>query len=179
MEIMLLLGAVNRVLDVNVIRRIKVVRGAVLLLILPRAFFAVFQATIYVSQSNDYACVGACSSTCSNPFYLIRNWLEFNPECRALLVLMSSPLLLSITIWSTSSVVVQQRYIIHDEPDIFFNQRAEPLIPGSLPNRSRGHRAERSAGASLLTHAVLESNSSTFVYSREPKADTSEISRCR
>jgi hypothetical protein len=177
MEIMLLLGAVNRVLDVNVIRQIKVVRGAVLLLILPRVFFAIFQASVYVSQSNDCACVGACSSTCSNPFYLIRNWLEFNPECRALLVLVSSPLLLSIIIWSTSAVVVQQRYIIHDEPETTFNQRAEPLIHSFI--RSRGHRAERAAGASLLTPAVLESNSSTFVYSREPKAGASEISRCR
>lgn len=167
-------GAANRFSEVTV-NQMKLLRAMVLLLLSPRALYTAFLATTGVLY--DATCLGICNSSCMDQLSLLRNWLEFSPEFRVLVVGVSSTLLMLIFIWITNRAVAQQRYRRFISP-LYVPSRgyhSQLLMPDHVsPLLSRSHYPER---ATQLTPAHLDASSSTFLHSKEPT--TGEVSRCR
>jgi hypothetical protein len=85
-------GAANRFSEVTV-NQMKLLRAMVLLLLSPRALYTAFLAATGVLY--DAACLGICNSSCMDQLSLLRNWLEFSPEFRVLVVGVCRPFLCS------------------------------------------------------------------------------------
>ena len=139
-------------------RKTKLWRSAAVLIFpLPRAAFAAFEASVGAFQKNDHACLGACSASCTNKFSLMRSWLDFTPECRAFVAFLSSP-----TVWFLFLYLL---FMIEDHADRV---------------RRRNDRVRRRNTAAYLpfTAAELDSSSSSFLLSKAPAADASDLQRC-
>lgn len=138
--------------DILDARQTKLWRSAtVLIFLLPRATFAAFEASVDAFQNNDYACLGACSALCTNKFSLLRSWLDFTPECRAFVALLSSPMLWILLLFLLFKI----------------EQRAERV------------RRRNTAVYLPFTTAELDSSSSSYLLSKVPSADASDLQRCR
>jgi hypothetical protein len=165
--------------DVNAFREIKRWRTAALLIfVLPCATFAAFEATIDAFQDNDYACLGACSVSCTNNFSLMRSWLDFTPEYRSFVAFSSSPLL-----WCLFWFLIYMISVFYDHrrnsatylpSDDHHSQLLGPesLIPQGSRNFSG--RAARS-----ITTAELDSSSCSYFHSKAPSAGANDLARCR
>ncbi len=133
-------------------RKTKLWRSAaVLIFLLPRATFAAFEASVDAFQNNDYACLGACSASCTNKFSLMRSWLDFTPECRAFVALLSSPML-----WILFLFLL---FKIEQHSDRVRRRNTAAYLP--------------------FTTAEFESSSSSYLLSKVPSADASDLQRCR
>jgi hypothetical protein len=173
-QIMLALGSTDRASDAKVIRHIKIVRAAVPLFLLPRALHSALQATVTAFQSTDYACFGVCNISCTNGFALLRSWLDFHPELHALVVLVSSPLLLLLIIWSSGRVDrVQQRFHALYIPS--HDRNSQLLRHDSLSI----HRNSPIRHARSITTDDLDRSTSSYLHSPQPATASSEPSRCR
>jgi len=169
----------------RITRRMIVACAAVLLTLWPRAAYASLQATSSAFQKSTDTCYGACDSSCMNQFSLLQRWLDFSPEFRALVVLVSSPMLMLITLWSLTSS--RTAALLRGGAD-----RHQPLLgPGmhsSYIPQARGgnalgfqsvHRPAARAARLPVTPIDLDNSSSTFVQTQEPESTASDSSRCR
>ena len=164
--------------------RMIVACAAVALTLCPRAAYAAFRAFTIVFQNNTDTCVGACDSSCMNQFSLMQRWLDFTPEFRVLVVLVSSPLLMLIVLWSMTTS--RMTSLIGGRLD----QHAPLLGPALLPPRvsldagdalgfQPVYRAVARAARLFVTPMELDSSSSTFFQTKDPEATASDSSRCR
>ncbi len=168
-QVMLVPSLANRYLDAKSIYLMKFLRAAVLLLLLPRASYAAFQATTSLLQSNNYSCTGSCNSSCMNNFALLRSWLEFTPEFHALIIFASSPLLMIIIILSMT--IMARREIAQQ---LLHHVVSRLLLPDHSASPFRSHE---SGIGSQVTSADLDISSSTFVHSKDTAVG--EPLRCR
>ena len=87
----------------RIMRQIIVACAAVMPTLGLRASYAALHATSSAFQTRTDTCFDACDSSCMNQFSLLQRWLDFTPGFRALVVLVSSPMLILITLWSLTS----------------------------------------------------------------------------
>ena len=168
--------AAHELVSHEVARAIKLWRSAaVLIFLLPRATYAAFEASVDAFQNNDYACLGACSASCTNKFSLMRSWLDFTPECRALVAFSWSLLCLFwFLVFKEPDRVRRRHSAIYEPSDDHHAQllRSESSVPQSSRNL-------RSTAARSITTAELDSSSCSYLHSKVPSADTSDPARCR
>jgi hypothetical protein len=169
----------------RIMRQIIVACAAVMLTLGLRASYAALHATSSAFQTSTDTCFDACDSSCMNQFSLLQRWLDFTPEFRALVVLVSSPMLMLITLWSLTSS--RTAALLRGGAD-----RHQPLLgPGmhsSYIPQARGgnalgfqsvHRPAARAARLPVTPIDLDNSSSTFVQKQEPESTASDSSRCR
>ena len=74
-----------------------------------RAAFNLLHAYAYFNDPFNLAC-GPCDS-CQSTTYLIRTWLDLTPEFRPIIVALSSPLPLTLSLWLLTKAVARARLI--------------------------------------------------------------------
>jgi hypothetical protein len=167
-------------------RQIIVACAAVMLTLGLRASYAALHATSSAFQTGTDTCFDACDNSCMNQFSLLQRWLDFTPEFRALVVLVSSPMLMLITLWSLTSsrmvALLRGGAGQHHQPLLgpgMHSSYSPQAREGSALGFQSVHRPAARAARLAVTPIDLDNSSCTFVQTQEPESTASDSSRCR